>query len=335
MASQQKEERAILEALRQGKAPSIVKRQASRGTIPVAAEELLEILVFLTTDPDPTCSDVARQTLAAWPPEKIASLLPNPEASGEALAYFASQPDVPESLVAIIAGHPNAGDDALAPLAGRLSREQLQQIAANDARLETLPQFVARLLERPDLPADLRSRLEGLHGQQTRQQEELAAARARQEEAEAKAKPEEKRVREGLTQKIARLSVSERMQLALKGSKDERLILIRDPGKVVYRAVLQSPKLSDNEIEAFAGMKNISEDALRIIASTRRFMKSHVVVRNLVTNPRTPIDISLGLLNRLTEKDLKFLGKNRNVPETVCSTARRLHQKRTSTRSGS
>ncbi|MDA2915033.1 hypothetical protein MYX77_13960, partial [Acidobacteriia bacterium AH_259_A11_L15] len=93
----------------------------------------------------PTCSDVARQTLATWPPEKIASLLPNPEASAEALAYCASQADVPESLVAIIAGHPNAGDDALAPLAGRLSREQIQQIAANDARLETLPQFVARI----------------------------------------------------------------------------------------------------------------------------------------------------------------------------------------------
>ncbi|MDA2914442.1 hypothetical protein MYX77_10915, partial [Acidobacteriia bacterium AH_259_A11_L15] len=117
--------------------------------------------------------------------------------------------------------------------------------------------------------------------------------------------------------------------------KDERLILIRDPGKVVYRAVLQSPKLSDNEIEAFASMKNISEDALRIIASTRRFMKSYVVVRNLVTNPRTPIDISLGLLNRLTEKDLRFLAKNRNVPETVCSAASRLQQQRSSTRSGS
>ncbi|MFQ5722913.1 MAG: hypothetical protein ACE5G6_00365 [Terriglobia bacterium] len=335
MASQPKEDRAILEALRRGKAPSIVKRQASRGTIPVAAEELLEILVFLTKDPDPTCSDVARQTLAAWPLEKCASLLPDPEVSGEALAYFASQPDVPDSLVTIIAGHPNAGDDALAPLAGRLSLEQIQQIAANDARLEALPQFVAALLPRTDLPADLRSRLESFHGQQARQQEELAAALARQEEAEAQAKPEEKRERESLTQKISKMSVSERMQLALKGSRDERLILIRDPSKVVYRAVLQSPKLTDSEVESFASMKNVADEALRIIASTRKLMKSYVVVRNLVNNPRTPLDISLGLLNRLTEKDLKFLTKNRNVPETVCSTARRLHQQRTSTRGGS
>lgn len=334
MTSSQKEERAILEAIRQGTAPTVVKRQASRGTIPVAAEELLEILVFLTTDPDPTCSEAAKQTLAGWPTEKCTALLAQPETSAEALAYFAGQTEVPEAVVSTIAQHPNANDEALAPLAGRFSLEQLQRLLGDDTHLQERPQFVAAGLQRSDLPAELRSRLESLHGEQTKQQEELAAALAREEEAEAQAKPEEKRERVTLTQKVARMSVSERVQLALKGNKDERMILIRDPSKVVYRAVLQSPKLSDSEVESFASMKNIAEEALRILAGTRQFMKNYIVVRNLVNNPRTPIDVSLGLINRLTDHDLKFLTMNRNVPETIRTMATKLHKQRSAARSG-
>lgn len=334
MIPEQKEERAILEAIRQGKAPSVVKRQASRGTIPVAAEELLEILVFLTTDPDPTCSEVARQTLAGWPAEKCATLLGQAETSPEALAYFAAQKEVPEAIAAVIATHPHAGDDALGPLAGRFSLKQVEAIAANDARLAELPQFITGLLQRPDLPAELRSRLESLRGEQAKAEEELAAALAREEEPEADQKPEQKRERVSLTQKISKMSVSERMQCALKGTKDERLILVRDPSKVVYRAVLQSPKLTDSEVESFASMKNIAEEALRIIANSRQFMKSLVVVRNLVNNPRTPIDVALPLLNRLTNQDLKFLSLNRNVPETVRTMGAKLFKQRTETRGG-
>lgn len=332
MESTHKEERHILEAIRQGKAPAVVKRQASRGTIPVAAEELMEILVLLANDPDPTCSEAAKHTLASWPPEKCAALLADPEASPEALAHFAGQPQVPEAIVAAIAGHPHAGEAALAPLAARLSLDQVQRLAGNESRLEEMPLFVAGLLDRRDLPADLRRRLQGLHDAHQKAQAELAAALAREEEHEAKAKPEEKRERVSTTQKIARMSVGERMQCALKGTKDERLILIRDPSKVVYRAVLNCPKLTDSEVEAFASMKNVAEDALRIISTSRQFMKSYVVVRSLVNNPRTPIDVALGLLGRLNEQDLKFLGMNRNIPETVRTLATKLLKQKASAR---
>src|SRR3989338_6482196 len=332
--SPHKEERAILEAIRQGKAPTIVKRQASRGTLPVDAEEMVEILVFLTHDPDPTCSGTARKTLAGWPPEKIAAALAQPEASAEALAYFPVQKDLPEALLKVIVEHPNAGDDALVPLVPRLTLEQLQAFAAHDARLPLLPQFVAAVLARTDLPAELRGRLEALHGEKAAEGEELAAALAREEEEEAKAEPEKKRQRISLTVKVARMSVSERVQLALKGTKDERMLLIRDPSKVVYRAVLQSPKLSDGEVENFATMKNIAEEALHIISGSRKFMKSLIVIRNLVNNPRTPIDVSIPLLNRIPDNELKTLGGNRNIPDTVRAMAFKLYKQRTDTRKG-
>jgi len=335
--SPHKEERAILDAIRAGKAPTIVKRQASRGTLPVDAEEMVEILVLLTHDPDPTCSGTARQTLAGWPAEKVAGALAQPDASAEALAYFAAQKDLPDSLFKLIVEHPNAGDEALAPLVPRLSLEQLQAVAAHDTRLPLLPQFVAAALARTDLPAELRGRLEALKKEPEEKAvegEELAAALAKEEEGEAKAPEEKKRQRISLTVKVARMSVSERVQLALKGTKDERMLLIRDPSKVVYRAVLQSPKLTDGEVENFATMKNIAEEALRIISGSRKFMKSLVVIRNLVNNPRTPIDVSIPLLNRVPDNELKYLGGNRNIPETVRAMAFKLYKQRTESRKG-
>ena len=334
------QERALLESIRSGQASSNVKRQASRGVFPVSADELLEILVVLTGDSDPTMSEEAKKTLSGWTTEKVAPLLAQPDCSAEVLAYFAAQPapmksgtHPPDAIVTAIAAHPNADDASLAPLAPRLSLEQLQQITSSDERLDLLPTFVTTALQRRDLPAQLRARLQQRHDKQAAEQEALEEALAKEEEAEAKAPEEEKRERVSLTQKIARMNVSERMSAALKGDKDMRMVLVRDPAKVVFRAVLQSPKLSDAEVENFATMKNVSDEVLRIIASSRKFAKNYVIARNLLNNPKTPLDVSLTLLNRMTVQDLNYLTRNRNIPETLRNMALRMFKQRTETRS--
>jgi hypothetical protein len=131
-------------------------------------------------------------------------------------------------------------------------------------------------------------------------------------EAEAKS-----RERVSTLQKISKLTVGERVQLAMKGNKDERFILIRDGSKVVSSAVLQSPKLSDAEVENFASMKNVQESVLRDIARSKKFMKQYSVIRSLVNNPRCPLDIGLTLMNHLLVNDLKALSMNKNVPDTL------------------
>ena len=105
--------------------------------------------------------------------------------------------------------------------------------------------------------------------------------------------------RENALQKINHLDVKGRIQLALKGNKEERSLLIRDGTKVVALAVLEAPKLSDGEVEKFASQKNVLEAVLRQIPLKRRFMKNYIVVRNLVANPRTPLDLGLGLMKNL------------------------------------
>ena len=134
-------------------------------------------------------------------------------------------------------------------------------------------------------------------------------------------KPQE---RETLLQRINRMTAAEKIKAALTGNQEERLILIRDSNKIVARAVLQSPKLSDMEIENFAAMKNVTEEVLRLIAMNRKFMKSYSVIRSLLNNPRTPIDVALPLLNRMNDRDLKGLMINKNVAEVVRGMAQKM-----------
>jgi hypothetical protein len=130
-------------------------------------------------------------------------------------------------------------------------------------------------------------------------------------------------------QKISRLSVGERVQLAMKGNKEERFILVRDGSTVVSSAVLESPKLSDQEIEAFASMKNVQESVLRGIAGKRKFMKIYAVVRALANNSRCPLDVQLTIAKNLLNNDLRTLSVNKNVSETVRKVALKLFKERT------
>jgi hypothetical protein len=134
--------------------------------------------------------------------------------------------------------------------------------------------------------------------------------------------------RDNTMQKINRLDVKGRIQLAMKGNKEERSILIRDGTKVVALAVLDAPKISDGEVEKFALQKNVLEAVLRQIPLKRRFMKNYVVVRNLVSNPRTPLDLGLGLMKHLLTQDLKNISTNKEVSETVRKLAMKMYKQK-------
>ena len=132
-------------------------------------------------------------------------------------------------------------------------------------------------------------------------------------------------------QKISKLDVKGRIQLAMKGSKEERTILVRDGTKVVALAVLESPKVTDGEVEMFASQKNVLETLLRGISMKRRFMKRYTIVRNLVANPRTPLDVSLTLIKNLQANDLKNLAANKDVSDTVRKLAEKMFKQKKDT----
>lgn len=125
-------------------------------------------------------------------------------------------------------------------------------------------------------------------------------------------------------QKIARLSTKARVQLALKGNREARNILRRDASKSVILGVLGNSRITESEVEAISAMKTLPEDALRLIALNRQWIRSYPIVHNLVRNARTPVATGLPLLNRLFPKDLKGLTGNRNVPDVLRKQAERL-----------
>ncbi len=132
-------------------------------------------------------------------------------------------------------------------------------------------------------------------------------------------------------QKIAGLGITGRIQLAMKGTKEERSLLVRDGTKIVALAVLESPKISDGEVEKIASQKNVLEAVLRQIPMKRRFAKNYNIVRNLVANPRTPLDVALGLMKNLMVADLKALSGNKEVAETIRKLALRQFKQKSET----
>jgi hypothetical protein len=120
------------------------------------------------------------------------------------------------------------------------------------------------------------------------------------------------------------LSVPQRMKYALKGTASQRAVLIRDPNKVIAAAVLSSPKLTETEVEAFSRMANVSEEVLRTIGTSRAWTKSYSVISGLVKNPKCPPAISLTLMSRLNDRDVKGLVNDRNVPEALRLAARKV-----------
>ncbi len=170
---------------------------------------------------------------------------------------------------------------------------------------------------------------------ETKELKKQLLEQAEKEEAEAGKKSvievnEEDLDEEDLTlyQKLLRMSVAQKIDRALKGTKEERSLLIRDSNKVVAMAVIQSPKITEQEVAAIAGMRNVHKDVLRHIGTNRQFIKKYKIILALVKNPKTPPDIALTLLNRLAERDLKGLVRDRGISEFVRQAASRLLKSR-------
>ena len=127
---------------------------------------------------------------------------------------------------------------------------------------------------------------------------------------------------------IQRMSIIERVKLAMLGGKDARLILVQDGNKVVRRYVLYNPRITDQEIAAIAQSKMTDEEQLRYIADKREWMRTYAIRHALVKNPKTPLTTAIALLPTLMERDLGRLAKSRDAPEGVVNHARRIYIER-------
>jgi hypothetical protein len=134
--------------------------------------------------------------------------------------------------------------------------------------------------------------------------------------------------RVSLIRRIMFLNARDRMKLAMKGDREARSILIRDSNRVVATAVINNPRITDQEVEGIAAMRTVADEVLRLISINRTWARSYSIIHNLVRNPRTPVPTVMGTLPRIRTKDLKHLALNRNVSEATRRQALRLAQAR-------
>jgi hypothetical protein len=129
---------------------------------------------------------------------------------------------------------------------------------------------------------------------------------------------------QSLYNRILNMGVGDKIKLAFVGNKEARDILIRDSNKIVAMAVVKSPKIQENEIEAITKSRQVAEDVLRHIASTKEWVKSYQIKYNLSSNPKTPLPVAMKLLVQLRETELKKISKDKNVSQFLATQARRL-----------
>jgi hypothetical protein len=391
----------ILELIKKNAVPVNVMRSAALGSLPISADETLEVLVYLTNNP--LFGQDARMTLARWDAQSAMEVLSKETTAPEVLLYFWQEQNRRPGLMPTLIENQAIPENLLMELAGDGSREIVTMLLAS-ARARTLPSVVealsaneyvtpaeaealrssiAKPAEQKAAPEELadvdetspeveaaHKAFEQEHAAEIAAEEgkpfelvkedetppEAAAAAAegtaatvvdppQQEPVPATASPaavaaqaldefdaaEQKRIT--VLQKISRLNVGQRIKLGFIGGREERAILIRDTARLVQNAVLSSPKVTDAEVETFAGSKNLQENVFREIARQRRFIKLYPVVRNLVNNPKCPLDISLTLIKTLMVYDLKSLRHNKNVPDTIRKVAAKLYTEK-ATRGG-
>ncbi|BCW93490.1 MAG: hypothetical protein KatS3mg007_1384 [Thermoanaerobaculum sp.] len=342
----------LVRGIRQGMVSRAVRVFAAQGLLPVPREELLRILVFLASDSDQEIAEAARESLSSFTAEHARDTLALPDLDPLEIDLIAKW-FRDEGLWQEIIRDPRTADETLRWLARVAPPTTQDALVTNQVRLLGCLEIIEDLRANPQVTPDILRRLrefeeeflekatvwasatdqeappEPVHGPSIGEAlEELKAVGIVPPgpEVEPVKAPEPetgapKEVQDAFV-RIALMNTYQRIMQALKGTREERLILVRDRSSLVVRAVLASPKLSEGEVEQIAGMRAVNEEALRIIASRQRFLRRYGVVRNLVFNPRTPPAIAIQLMSRLSDRDLRLLARDRNVSEPVRRVAR-------------
>jgi len=313
----------LVDALRHGRATRERKMAVCSGGAHLPAADRAEILAVLAHDADEVVANRAQDALLSQPMESIVEALARETALPPLFAYAAKNLADKHGIGDAMARNRNCAAEYLVPIARSLSAESVQILMEELDRVSESPALAGALEHCNSVTAEQKAQLHELRG--------TAIDHGALAEAALEAEPDLGR-RQTLLQRLATMTVAQRVQFAIKGGSEARRTLIRDSNKVVQRAVLQSPRLTEQEVEAFASMSSLTDEILRLIAKNRNFRKNYIVVRNLMNNPKTPLDVSLHMLPILNALDLKRLCTNKNIPETLRSTANKLHLQRKRTK---
>jgi hypothetical protein len=315
---------------------------------------LVRLYLFLREAEEPEIRDQAEQSLGALEREAVLDVLDDRDCASEVLQHYAKEAAKDEAMAERIAFHHGAPATALTALASIGSAAVIDLVLTNQERLLQQPDLLSCLSLNPSLRADQRGRILELLDRATQAAASSDAAAKGQEPAEGEEVSEELQEAarllqvdigelyaaseilggeefensedpeiRGAYQKILTLNVAQKAVLAMRGGREERMILVRDTNKLVALGVLRNPRIQENDVETIARMRNVTDEVLRQIGHNREWTKSYAVVSILVNNPRTPQAISTNFVPRLQTQDLKRLATSKDVPELIRRMAKR------------
>jgi hypothetical protein len=337
-------------------APLPLRMMGAKGLVPaVAPVDLVTLLYLLSSDADEVVRATADRTAEGLPDKIWGVPLRSDAVHGDVLDWLAVRFAGREAAIELVLLNGSTHDATVARLAAGVSQPLADIVRQNELRLlrhdeiirqlcknpralastvDAACEFCVRngltLLDVPQLvqahqrvygvdptakpPAETAAQLMEEYGQELAVDDAPASAQAET--------PEQAQKKLTITQRVLRMSVSEKIKLATLGNKEARTLLLRDANKLVCMAAVTSPRITDGEILTLATSRTVNADVLRHIYTKRDHLKSYAIKMSLVKNPKVPLPTALKFLQMLQEKDIRDLSRDRNVPQTVQSQAK-------------
>lgn len=350
---------AVIPLIESGAYPREVVLTIARGYLPLGQEDLIAVLAYLCSSSDSEVADTAQAALSDVPTRIVVAVAASEATPADHLAMLMKASRDPVVLEAAIRNR-TTPDDAVVELAGRAEPAVQEVIVINQARILRAPEILMALLDNPRLTPDSRRRAletrEEFFEKVKHQTEEgeiveeeaividpldeiadLLELADQQPETTTQAvgaadlneveKKDDKT--KAVWARIQGMSVAEKVLLAFRGDRMVRMLLVRERNKLVCSAAMRNPRMTPNEVESIAGMRNVEEEVLRIIAMRREWMSKYPIMSAIVRNPKAPVGLVVPLINRLVLRDLKGLKDDKGVSEIVRLTARRFYLART------
>jgi hypothetical protein len=323
---------------------------------------LVTVVALLSQASDPGVAETASKTLENLPAPMLNSALAGdlePTVIDELAPRYATRPDIVEKLLRL----PRLTHGALEQLAQQANEQIGEIIATNEQRLLQTPRAIEllylnkqvrmstsdRLIElavRNDLELNIPAFQEAAAAiknelvaeptseptpddilfRETQALAEQSPLGSEQDDTHDVDEEGTEKVREEflpLYARIAKMTVTQKIRRATLGTGAERLLLVRDPNRLVSRAAVKSPLLKENEAVLISMSRSVDEDVLRLLATNRDMVKCYQIKLNLVNNPRTPFTFSSRLIPHLRDSDLRSLAKSKNVPSAVAQAVKR------------
>ncbi len=344
------------------KSPVPLRGMAAKGLVPLSPSDMAHCLAMLALDADQGIVASAKKTAAGLPDKILSVALRDEGQSPRVLHFFAEMLAGKDAPLEYLALNNTAADKTVALIAeGTTSPKLLEIISNNQLRILREERVLRAVINNPnnskaivdltcdfairsglvlaDLPAMIEAHVR-IHGAPPAAPESQEAQVAAENSAEAliqefgealtdqAAPPMEDGKRLTLTQRVSKMTISEKIKLATLGNREARGILSRDSNKLVALAVINSPRITDGEVFAYAHSRTCPEDVLRVIMNKREWTRQYRIRHALVQNPKVPLAIALRFLITMRQSEIRDFAGDKNVPSVIRVQAKKMLEKK-------